>query len=334
MEEITPPVWAALRTDVFGSNALDWATLPDGRRMLINGSDNGCGHLWDIASGEPAQLFAQHDDWVLGVAGATLPGGQAMVATAGKDRVARLWSAGTGREVHRLVGHQGAVNAVAWCVPPNGGTVVATGGDDATVRLWDGATGRERHRMSVGMPHVHLVTSVDFAVAPDGTVRLAAAVDDGDDQAAVYLWDGLTGAPLHRLTIPPGPGLGGIVWRCVRLAVDPAGRLLVAANGTDGAHVWDVASGAPLRFVPGPAVRSVAWGRPPTGSPALVTAAETRIALTDVATGQEVTAIDVKDGSYLRALAVTEASDGALLVAAAWAADDPARVWRVAWHGR
>jgi WD40 repeat protein len=332
VEEITPALWSTLTGTTFHSNALAWADLPDGRSFLASGSDNGYSHLWDIVSGEPAQLFAQHGDWVLSIACAALPSGQPVVATGGKDRVVRIWEANTGRELRRLDGHTGSVNAVAWAVLPDGRALLASGGDDATVRVWDPSTGRELHRLSVGLDHIHLVYSVAWAVLPDGQACLATIADDDDAGRAVHLWDGLTGTRLRTLTgpaAPPGPGNAG-GWGCVSMTADRHGRPLAAANVGGAAHVWDAATGEPLYMAGGVRAEALAWVRTAAGDVLVLVAAEDCITVLDGGTGREVTAVDVKKNGYFKSFAVTSTRDGAVLLAAAWADDSPARIWRLA----
>ncbi|MBV8542730.1 MAG: CHAT domain-containing protein [Pseudonocardiales bacterium] len=330
IEEITPSLWATLTGTTFRSNAVGWAELADGRRLLISGSKNGYSHLWDIRSGEPRQLFAQHEGAVIAVACATTPSGQLLVATGGMDWVARVWDA-RGHELYRLDGHAGPVHAVAWAVLPQGRALLASGSDDATVRVWDGETGRALHRLPVGLNRVHPVYSVACAVLPTGQPRLAAVAPDDAGQGVVYLWDGLTGARLHTLSAPPGDvGRFGSVWGCIALAVGPDGRLLVATNAGAAAHVWDGETGEPLYVMNGVQAEALCWARMPAGDLVLLVAAESRIIVLDSGTGREVTAIDVVNDGYFRSFAATSASDGATLLAAAWKRDTPARIWRIA----
>jgi WD40 repeat protein len=334
LEEITPSLWGTLKgRPVIRANAVTWAATADGQRFLLSASDNGYTHLWNIRSGEPGQLFAQHDDWVLCVACATLPTGQILVATGGKDRFVRVWDGRSGRELRRLDGHSGAVNTVAWAVLADGQVLLASGSDDATARVWvwDGETGRELRRLSVGRDHVHLVHSAAWTVLPDGQLRLAAIADNGDGTGAVHLWDGLTGARQHILTIPPvRAGASGTVSGSVALVAGPGGRLLVAANPNAVAHVWDGDTGKPLYVAKGTEAKAVAWISTPAWGLVLLVAGENFITVLDSSSGQEIAATDVVNDGYFRSFAATSAQDGAILVAAAWKRDTPARIWRIA----
>ena len=329
--EITPSLWATLTGTTFRSNAVNWATLADDQRYLLSGSQNGFSHLWDIRSGEPAQLFAQHDEGVLGVACALAPTGQVLVATGGLDRVARIWDASNGKELHRLDQHAGAVNAVAWAVTPAGRILLATGSDDATVRVWDGQTGRPLYRRSVDKDQINLVWSVAWAVLPSGPLRLAALAQ-GDNSNVVHVWDGLTGARLHTLTVPvhtDGSSFG--TWGGASLTTAPDGRFLVAANAGAEARVWDGGTGTTL-YVPDCAgANALTWTRTPDGRPVLLLAAENRICILDGDTGREITALDVAHDGDFRSMAATSTSDGATLLAVAWKRDTPARIWRIVW---
>lgn len=325
--EVTPSLWESLPGTTFQSNALAWAALPDGRRLLVSGSDNGYSHVWNIDTGEPAQLFAQHDDWVLSTACAALPTGQLLVATGGKDWMLRVWGASSGNELRRMA-HQGAVNAVSWTVLPTGRALLASGGDDATVRVWDGETGSELHRLSVGLDHVHLVYAIDWVTLPTGRVWLAAAAGDDAGEVVLHVWDGLTGE--RSRTLAGMPGEFGVRWGSVGLTAGPEGRLLAASNAGGVAHVWDAGSGE-LLHAGGARAEAVAWASTPNGQPVLVVAGESAITLLDGVSGKEITAVKVDGNGYFRRAAVTSSPSGAVLLAAAWEQDTPARIWRIEW---
>jgi WD40 repeat protein/tetratricopeptide (TPR) repeat protein len=298
--------------------------------LLVSGSDNGYSHMWNIDTGEPAQLFAQHDDWVLSTACAALPTGQLIVATGGKDWMLRLWGASSGRELRRMA-HRGAVNAVSCAVLPADRVLLASGGDDATVRVWDGETGTELHRLSVGLDHVHLVYAIDWVTLPTGQVWLAAAAGDDDGEVVLHVWDGLTGEPSRILAgLPSDSSELGIRWGSVGLAAGPDGRLLAASNAGGVAHVWDAGSGE-LLHAGAARAEAVAWACTPNGQPVLVVAGKSAITLLEGVTGKVITAVEVDGNGYFQRAAVTSSPSGAVLLAAAWERDTPARIWRFEW---
>ena len=137
-----------------------------------------------------------------------------------------------------LDGHTDPVYSVTWS--PDGKTL-ATAGFDNTVRLWDAVTRKEIKKYE---GHAKLVLAV--AIAPNGKQILSGSLDN-----LAKIWDYPT---------PTGPR----IWRTARgvqaLAVKPDGKQFVTAAGKS-AKVWDVASGALVKDLPGHAgdVLSAGW---------------------------------------------------------------------------
>jgi WD40 repeat protein len=133
------------------ANIRSMALSPDGRILMIGGSDNalhgaerGLIALWDAETGREVQRFPPQWGDVNYVAFApdgklAASAGYAVVGETG-FHVVKLWEVSTGQQVRQLVGHRDALWAIAFA--PDGGTLVSAS-SDATLKLWDVATGKE-----------------------------------------------------------------------------------------------------------------------------------------------------------------------------------------------
>ena len=81
----------------------------------------------------------------------------------------------------------------------------------------------------------HDYESVALAYSPDGT-RVASV----DWYNNVLIWDTQTGQIVHRLNLPPRPG----IWPTHDLAWSPDGtRIVIAGSGRDAIQIWNARSG-------------------------------------------------------------------------------------------
>lgn len=125
-----------------------------------------------------------------------------------------------------LEGHGGPVMGAA-----ASGGVAATASFDNSVGLWPGAEGPPRWLEG----HEAAVKSVAFA----GGRRV---VSGGDDQVAI-VWDGATGALLHRLEGHRG--------KIMAVRAAPDGGLIATASWDRRIGVWDAGTGALIRWLEG-----------------------------------------------------------------------------------
>src|SRR5262249_10013369 len=126
--------------------------------------------------------------------------------------------------------------ALTFC---QGGKLLVSAHFDPHLELWDAATGKHQGRLT--SPAGTCFTCL--ACLPDGK-QLAA----GDDQGRIWLWD-LGSAKAPRSFQGQSVTLRDLVF-------SPDGKTLVAIaqpalNGDHTIHLWDVATGQPLRPLEG-----------------------------------------------------------------------------------
>jgi len=237
-------------------------------KVLLTGSEDGIGRLWDMASGRQLGPEFRHGKNISGVAFA--PNGQTVVtagldgavlqwdllsgkrigapihhngviaalalspngkrlATASLDE-AQVWDAASGKAVGGLLKHDNHLTAIAFS--PDGRTVV-TGSLDKTARLWDATTGQP-----IGLPLQHADSVMAVAVSPDGT-RIATGC--GRIARSAQLWDVATGKAI-------GPPLLHRD-RVGAVAFSPDSKTLLTGGFDKTARLWEVATGRRLGVV-------------------------------------------------------------------------------------
>lgn len=251
------------------------AFSPDGLRLATGGGWDSKARIWDIAAREEILTLEGHEDSVFSIA--FQPDG-AHLATASKDGTVRLWDIARGSEVMRIGGDTDEVDSVAFS--PDG-SCIATGNKAGGVWLWDLPEGREPHCLSIfGSPvssisfsangsrltagfessalvwdHAadrelsshELIGDLVFAVALSPCGATLATVGTG---GTVILWNVETAQETARFAAHETPELEESYddWvHCV--AFSPDGTIL-ATGGEDGtAQLWDVQTGARIRWL-------------------------------------------------------------------------------------
>ena len=119
--------------DTFG-RVIFVAFSPDGRWLAAATIDNEV-RLFETHSGQLAQIFQGHTDWVRTVKFS--PDGKSLVSGS-DDQTLRLWDVATGRCLKTLRGHGDRVRCVA--ISPDGRLIVSVSSDH-TLKVWDADSG-------------------------------------------------------------------------------------------------------------------------------------------------------------------------------------------------
>jgi WD40 repeat protein/DNA-binding SARP family transcriptional activator/ABC-type transport system involved in cytochrome c biogenesis ATPase subunit len=197
---------------------------------------------------------------------------------AGADGIsggAYVWNTTTGRSVHLNLDK--SVTGLAFS--PNG-ALLATVGADGTVRLWNAKTGAARGALNVTKDPLGSVgfSSDDARVVTTSANGVIAITDLRTGKALSQMQSGspeLTAAFVPRSSLIVSANQDGTlaVWTPAGLLAAPVPGMLpsfasdgrsVISGGTDGVHLWDLASGGDRRL-PGTADASVAAFSPDDG---------------------------------------------------------------------
>jgi WD40 repeat protein len=197
------------------------AFTADGTQLVTGGEDTAL-IVWDVATGTRRGTLAPMPDGTR----ALRISADGTVAAATKDGV-QLWSLASGERTTVLVDAATTVT----CVVFGPGTLVFGGSDDGAVIAWD--------RTHLDLAEKRRVTFpggvAAIALSPDGATLAVAG------QGAIELIDvrdGHLGTPRRRVYDPSGGLLRAVGWSA-------DGTRLVSA-GSDGARIWDAASGTQL----------------------------------------------------------------------------------------
>jgi WD40 repeat protein len=274
----TPAGGAAADTDAV-------AFSPDGSRLAS--VSNGTVHLLNTATSQPTGKPLGSDVGVV----AFSPNGKLLAAGNGDGSI-QLWNPATGGQLGiPITGHAARVESLAFS--PNG-TTLASGSDDGTARLWD--TTMERSPTLPGT--AGLSSFVSFL--SDGSTLATTTADD-----TVQLWNPATGTSLSRASQPD------------MISDKNADVIAVSPDGTTAARddqgtprLWLVASHRTPEAIPIPAqspgggedlLQSAAFS--PSGTILATGSADGIVRLWDVATGQQITRLQMHSEQSVYSLA-------------------------------
>jgi RNA polymerase sigma factor (sigma-70 family) len=207
-----------------------FAFTPDGKLLLSLG-DSGILRVEEVATG--AELLRQQFPRdILAEIAVSSDGSTLAVASGPNTRRLYLWRWQEAEEPRQLPVGEFVARWVAFS--PDGKLLAATSDREGTLRLWDVASGQPRHRLQ--LPEGQASRTGEPTFTPDGKVLavVGTTYTQHDQSESVHLWDPATGR--YRGRLDPGGG---------RLAASPDSRRL-AAGGTGGMRIWDLASDKPL----------------------------------------------------------------------------------------
>ena len=267
------------------------AVTPDSSQMLTAGED-GSAHVRSMSSGEEVMVLEGHSNHIHGVA--VTPDGTRVVSCS-YDRTVHVWDMHTGEAVFVLKGHDAEVIEVA--VTPDSSKVVSTSSQDG-IRVWDLSTGKEV--LAIQSPDIRSM------VITKGSQIVTCSQD------VLCIRDLATGKQERQ-------------WPCCvkyshALAVTPDGRHVVSCS--DGAHLWNLSTGAEVMVFHADAVLS-AVAVTPDGCHVVAGSEIGTVHVWSISTGKET----VLQGHSDKVKAVAVSPDGCHVVSCSL--DHTVRVWNI-----
>jgi WD40 repeat protein len=141
---------------------------------MASASDDHTIRLWNLQTGEAAQILCGHTHFVKSVA--FHPHDPNRLASGSRDRTLKLWDVQEQQEIYTLTGHLNTVNAVSFS--PNG-EILASGSADKTVKLWNPKTGERLATLTGAKLAVNAI-----AFSPVTSLIAGASTD-----CRVLVWD-------------------------------------------------------------------------------------------------------------------------------------------------
>ena len=138
-----PPASRALPSPATQAALVSAVTIFSDGREALSGSTDGTLRLWDLTTGQPGLVFAEHDGPVYAVA---ITPDARHVLSASSDDSLRLWDLRTSQLRGTFTGLEGPLYAMA--ITPDGSLAVS-GSIDGNLQIWDLQTG-ELRRTIVG----------------------------------------------------------------------------------------------------------------------------------------------------------------------------------------
>ncbi len=243
----------------------------DGAWVATAGYDN-VARIWDATTGQTLIALKGHTDFVTAVAFS--PDGTRLI-TGSNDGTARIWESTRRRDTLTLRGHTASVQDVA--ISPLGERIVSASAD-GTVRLWNGFSGRSNGLLQSSPPVIQ--TAVAYSQngnyiacgSMDGALRIYEASDRrllhsiqigssqivslafSPDSRTICVASGAADTP-HGARLCLVSAQDGDVTRVLQsdgpmptcVAFNSTGTLIVSGSMDNMVHVWNAATGAPIR---------------------------------------------------------------------------------------
>jgi WD40 repeat protein len=239
--------------------SIAWSPKGD---QILSGSEDGTVIIWNVGSGDIAEINAGSEEVFSGCCGLNLfrsarkkanwrvhwgpvnsvawsPKGDQIVSTS-FDNTCIIWDTATGGKVSELKGHTWDVTSVAWS--PQGDQILS-GSWDKTCIIWNAATG---DKVSELKGHTSYVNSV--AWSNEGDKIVSGSRDD-----TCIIWDARTGDKVPQLK-GHSNSVNSVAW-------NPKGDQIVSSSYEQTCIIWDAATGDKVSELKGHThlVRSVAW---------------------------------------------------------------------------
>jgi WD40 repeat protein len=241
-----------------GVRATDLAA--DGSCIVSGGCDKMV-HVWDVATGECRHSLEGHDAEITSIV-LSPDENVSIVASGSFDKTIRLWDWSTGELLRTLNGHTDRICSIDFS--PDGKRIVS-GSHDTTVRVWD--VGEAPHRLNAEAPH-RLNAEAPHRLNAEAPHRLNAEAPHRLNAEAPHRLNAeaphrlnaeaphrlnaeaphrLNAEAPHRLNAPRllsaeaphfllSANAGGIL----SVHFSPDGGCVVAGDGSNNVHVWDV----------------------------------------------------------------------------------------------
>jgi hypothetical protein len=202
---------------------------------VVGGSFAGKLFWWSQTdpTGEPFRVVNAHRGFVRGV---SISPDMKYVASGGDDKAVRIWSFADGAPVKELTGHESRIYNVMF--HPNGQSLLS-GDLTGHLKEWEVGTWKHVRDLDAGLLHtydkfvrLHLGGSYGMDFTPDGRRLVVSGITDvtnaanAEGKPAALLFDWETGKRLAVMT--QEAATNGVLWG---VCFDPAGELIVAANG-------------------------------------------------------------------------------------------------------
>ncbi len=230
---------------------------PQGRTLLVSPDGRGSARVWDAVASREVLTLDPERSWG---PFAFSPEGDRLAVTLGRDTV-EVRDATTGHDLLPLPRHPAWISGLALAAAAPVVAVVSGG-----VHFWDRETAAELHRLA---QHCRLP-----ALSPDGT-RLAGVVMTAEGESNLVAWDWRGGRQLA--------GLEGVEPTALLFADDAT---LLVGNALGQVGRYDLAAGRWLKVWRGPEGAVDALAVSPCGRFVAAGAADNRVRLWRVDTGE------------------------------------------------